>query len=39
MGIGMWTQQRKWQLLRGMHDMPVHHSEGALFIGREAPFK
>jgi FkbM family methyltransferase len=39
MGIGMWTQQRKWQPLRGMHDMPVHHSEGALFIGREAPFK
>ena len=38
MGIGMWTQQRKWQPLRGLADMPVHHSEGALFIGRSAPF-
>jgi FkbM family methyltransferase len=37
-GIGMWTQQRNWQPLRGMADMPVHHSEGALFIGRSAPF-
>ena len=39
LGIGMWTQQRNWQPLRGLGDMPVHHSEGALFIGREEPFK
>jgi FkbM family methyltransferase len=38
MGIGMWTQQRKWSLIRGLHDMPIHHSEGALFIGRRPPF-
>lgn len=37
MGIGMYSQQRKWAPLRGLADMPVHHSEGALFIGREAP--
>lgn len=39
-GLGdyrMWAQRSGWGLVQGLADMPMHHSHGALFIGREAP--
>lgn len=33
----MWAQRSGWDEVRGLADMPMHHSHGALFIGREAP--
>ena len=38
MDVPMWTQKTAWHDVRTIHDMPQHHSEGALFIGRERPF-
>lgn len=37
-GVKMWAQRLDWGRVRCMGDMPTHHSEGALFIGLEAPF-
>lgn len=39
LGLGMWAQKIGWKPVRGLGDMPAHHSHGALFIGREPPFK
>ena len=36
---GMWAQKIGWKPVRGLGDMPAHHNHGALFIGREPPFK
>lgn len=36
---GMWAQQSGWKPVLRLSDVPSHHSEGALFIGREAPFE
>ena len=33
LGLRMWAQNRNWQEVTSMGHMPVHHSEGALFIG------
>ena len=38
MDVPMWTQKTAWHDVRTIHDMPQHHSEGALFIGKEKPF-
>ena len=38
MDVPMWTQKTNWHDVRTIHDMPQHHSEGGLFIGRERPF-
>ena len=35
---GMWAQQSGWKPVLKLSDVPSHHSEGALFIGWEAPF-
>lgn len=34
----LWSQKRGWQPCRWLKDLPLHHSDGALFIGRSAPF-
>lgn len=34
----MWAQKNDWREVQSFADMPIHHSEGALFIGREPPF-
>ena len=34
----MWSQKRDWKEVQFFGDMPVHHSEGALFIGEKRPF-
>lgn len=34
----LWSQKRGWSICRYVPDMPKHHSEGALFIGRNPPF-
>lgn len=34
----MWSQKRDWLEVQFFLDMPIHHSEGALFIGKEPPF-
>ena len=34
----LYSQKRGWSPCRGLKDMPKHHSEGALFIGRNPPF-
>jgi len=34
----LWSQKTGWRSVCGFTDMPIHHSEGALFIGREPPF-
>ena len=36
---GMWAQKSNWGEVMFHEDMPSHHSEGALFIGWEAPFE
>jgi FkbM family methyltransferase len=36
-GYRMWAQKSGWQEVKGLADMPMHHSHGALFIGREKP--
>lgn len=38
MDVPMWSQKTAWHDVRTLNDMPQHHSEGALFIGREPPF-
>ena len=35
----LWAQKNNWREVESMKDMPTHHSHGALFIGREEPFK
>lgn len=35
----LWAQKHDWRQVQGIADMPTHHSEGALFIGREPPFR
>lgn len=37
--VPMFTQKRDWRQVEVLEHMPQHHSEGALFIGREPPFK
>lgn len=37
--MGMWAQQSGWKPVKALQGVPKHHSEGALFIGREPPFK
>lgn len=34
----LWSQKRAWSPCRYLADLPKHHSEGALFIGRKPPF-
>lgn len=34
----LWSQKNDWKPVERFEDMPIHHSEGSLFIGREAPF-
>ena len=34
----LWSQKNDWQPVKNFEDMPIHHSEGSLFIGREAPW-
>jgi len=34
----MWTQQSSWCEVADLSDMPMHHSHGALFIGKNPPF-
>src|SRR3990167_1772483 len=34
----LWSQKTGWREVCGFTDMPIHHSEGALFIVREPPF-
>jgi FkbM family methyltransferase len=34
----MWAQKLDWKEVKFFLDMPNHHSQGALFIGKEAPF-
>jgi len=34
---GMWSQKSGWGEVKALADMPMHHSHGALFIGRSAP--
>jgi FkbM family methyltransferase len=36
---GMWSQQSGWKPVTALGEMPMHHSQGALFIGKEPPFK
>lgn len=36
---GMWAQQSGWKPVKSLADVPSHHSQGALFIGNERPFK
>lgn len=38
LGIPMWAQANKWKKIRAFCDVPTHHIQGHLFIGREAPF-
>lgn len=38
LGVPMYSQKRDWQFVRDLKDMPKHHSEGSLFIGRKPPF-
>lgn len=37
--VPMWSQRRGWGRVRTLADMPTHHSEGSLFIGRQSPFR
>lgn len=37
LAIGMWSQKTGWKRVEGLGDMPCHHSQGMLFIGRRAP--
>jgi hypothetical protein len=34
----MWSQKTGWARVQRRYDMPAHHSEGSLFIGRDPPF-
>jgi FkbM family methyltransferase len=34
LGIGMWAQKSGWKEVKALGDMPCHHSQGMLFIGR-----
>ena len=38
LAIGMWAQKTGWGEVKALGDMPCHHSQGMLFIGREQPF-
>jgi FkbM family methyltransferase len=33
----MWAQRSGWGEVKGLAEMPMHHSHGALFIGRSEP--
>ncbi len=37
LGMGMWAQQIGWSEVRGIEDVPAHHSQGHLFIGNHKP--
>lgn len=37
--VPMWSQKIGWGWVRRASDVPAHHSEGSLFVGREPPFK
>jgi FkbM family methyltransferase len=37
--VPMWSQKTGWRRVEEPADMPVHHSEGSLFVGREPPFR
>lgn len=37
-GAQMWAQKVGWGRVWSMEDMPAHHSEGSLFVGRRPPF-
>ncbi|MCR4300709.1 MAG: FkbM family methyltransferase [Sulfuricaulis sp.] len=34
----LWSQKNDWREVMSFADMPIHHSEGALFIGNNPPF-
>lgn len=34
----LWAQKDNWREVINIHDMPTHHSHGALFIGQKEPF-
>lgn len=34
----MWAQKIDWRRVESIRDVPKHHSEGSLFIGRDPPF-
>lgn len=35
---GLWAQKLSWAQVLRLHDMPQHHSDGAVFIGCARPF-
>ena len=37
-GVRLWAQKIGWRRVESMSDMPVHHSEGSLFVGASPPF-
>lgn len=37
-GYKLFAQKTTWQECRAPSELPAHHSEGALFIGRKGPF-
>ncbi len=34
----LYSQKRNWEACHSLPDLPKHHSEGSLFIGRKPPF-
>lgn len=36
--VPMWAQRLGWERVRWLEDMPIHHSQGSLFVGRDPPF-
>lgn len=36
--VKLWSQKNDWRQIERFEDMPIHHSEGSLFIGREPPW-
>ena len=36
--VPLWAQKIGWRRVERLSDMPVHHSEGSLFIGAAPPF-
>lgn len=38
-GRTSWAQKNAWSKVTSLDDIPRHHTEGALFIGQEPPFK
>lgn len=37
LGMGMWAQKVNWGEVKGLEDVPSHHTEGHLFIGNHNP--